>query len=167
MRGQVMKDRYTQMLAYKPEHETGARLAKQLMTLGMGVSVFRNESRMSDRTFGVVKQVAKSTVPDRAEEVVKQIYKNAGDDYVGTENVSLWSRMPRETCRPICQDLEMLGVLERDSTRQSYWRLSDKMFEMTESLGMYRRKEKSEVQTVVDSGAGMASLRRIARGGGR
>lgn len=142
MRGQVVRDRYSQQVSYMPEQETGARLGKQLMTFGMGVSVFRNEKVMSDVTLGLMREVARCTAPDKIERIVEKFYLGVGDDYADTKEISAMTRLPAETVRAAMENLEILNILDRepsDKLTRHRWRLSDVVYSMTHKLQMYKR----------------------------
>lgn len=138
MRGTVSRERYTrELILCKPTAEVGTRLAKQLCTLGLGVGVYHGKRTLDEDVYRVVAQVAVDTAPDRAEELVRQLYIH-GDEPVDLEELSRRTRFPHETCRYLVQDLTMLHITARDRDgRRALWMLTPQMRKLILRLGIY------------------------------
>ncbi|MBW1779359.1 MAG: toprim domain-containing protein [Deltaproteobacteria bacterium] len=146
LRGIVRRERYTREVEFKPTQEKATRLAKQFARLGMGVAMFHGSKTVNDTAYRVVVDVARSTIPDKVEEVVKQVYLNARDDYMETSEIAKACNLPRPTVLSLLQDLELLRTLQKDPEKtRGYggerWRLSRTLLRMMRPLGLYSQDE--------------------------
>jgi len=140
LRGVVDRERYTGRVNFKPMTEVGTRLAKQFCKLAYGISIYRNEDYISERTYRIVATVAQDTTPDRVEEVVKQMYIDDPGGYKTTKEISARTKFPESTVRFLLQDMVLLNILEREPGRKGRWRLTSDMVEIMNYLKLYQRK---------------------------
>lgn len=134
LRGVVSHDKYTREVLSRPSQEIGTRLAKQLAKLAMGISILMGDKTVSKHTLGIIAKVARDTIPDRIEDVLKQIYIHtiaSGDGDGSTHckktschackashccscgDLSEWTGLPSGTILTLLEDLRMLKVVER------------------------------------------------------
>ena len=145
LRGVVAHERYTREVLSKPVVEVGTRLAKQYAKLAFGIVFARHEARITDDVMRIVVSVARDTIPDRVEEIVRQIYIRTGlhkrkaircgarsclecrdKKKVCVDQMTLcdWVGLPLTTVMTVVQDLEMLGIMQRTKGSEIRWRLS-------------------------------------------
>ena len=151
LRGAVTKDRYTKTILHKPVQEIGTRLAKQLGMLAIGISMYKQEKEIGQETMNTITQVAKDTVPDRVEEIVRQMYIHAtlvdgefGGVATPTE-VGTWTRFPSGTVSEMLPDLELLHVVRRVAKSDSKqigdrWRLRPAIMQLIGNTNMYHKE---------------------------
>jgi len=139
LRGVVSRERYTNQVTAKPCSEIGTRLAKQLAKLAIGISLYRQESVISEDTYQTITKVAMDTAPDRVEEIVKQLYINGKDkEWFTTNDVAELVKFPLETVRFVLQDLMMLNLVVKQSGVTGGWKLHVRIRKLMESLRLYR-----------------------------
>lgn len=142
MRGVVSRNRYTGEVLFKPMTEVGTRLAKQLTKLALGISIFKREKKVSNESFEAVLATALSTLPDRIEEIVKQLYLHDGRGRV--PEIAEWSRFPVSTVRRVLKDLAMLNIIEYQGQIRV---LNGNIEKVLLTLGIYeKRKIKRKVK---------------------
>jgi hypothetical protein len=136
MRGMVVREKYTGNVCFRPTSEVGTRLAKQLMKLAMGISLFKREAEVSTETFRTVLHVARDTAPDRVQDVIKQLFIRFHDgQHHGTKAISDWTHYPQTTILRLLQDMELLRLVARNAKGE--YRLSRALGELIETLGLY------------------------------
>jgi len=140
LRGVVNRNRYTGMVNFKPMHEIGTRLAKQLCKLGLGIAVYRRKPMVDESIYKTIVSVAQDTAPDRVEELVKQLFIHDEGDFASTKDIAQWTRFPEDTIRFLLQDLALLKVVVRGKEKSSMWRLAPKMLEMMRQLELYEQE---------------------------
>ena len=141
LRGVVSREKYSGQVEYKPTIEAGTRLGKQLTKLAMGIALFRHQDRVNESIYELVTEVAKSTCPDRVEEVVKHLYLRGREEFTDTKQIAQWVRLPSQTVTAVLQDLELLRIVTKDgATSGGHWRLSATMLRMMRPLGLYKRE---------------------------
>lgn len=174
LRGVVSREKYSGEILFKPVSEVGTRLAQQLTKMAMGVAIHRRLKKVTEAEYRLVTHVARSTAPDRIEEIIKQMWVRRRNDYSTTAEVAEWSRFTRQTVLKLLQDLHLLHVIhsKKGAHGGGMWKLSKKMIQVMEPLRLYADEEayfartgridppppKSKVRTVKN---------RIVRKGGR
>lgn len=155
LRGVVHREKYTNMVLAKPTHEIGTRLAKQLCALALGVSVYRNENYISEDTMKVVQRVACDTVPDRVEEIVRQMHVHTFSDpdkdkHHSITSLSRWCNLPPGTVRNLLNDFALLGIAKQKhkdnpSDRiEALWCLGGALTRLILQSGLYVREVEHE-----------------------
>lgn len=139
MRGSVSRSRYHRdTVTHKPVSEIGGRLAKQLAILGMGIAMFRGEDEVSEDVYNILVKIARDTAPDKAEEVIKQMYTRRPEEEASTEEISTWCpSLTPETVKFVLQDLRMLGIVVGSGSYKGKWRISDPVLSTMDKLGLY------------------------------
>lgn len=145
LRGAVSRDRYTGTVIYKPFQEIGTRLAKQFCAFALGLSVYRQETEITEQTFQVTIKIARDTCPDRVEEIVRQLFI-FGEDYVSVPLLGERTHFPTQTLSTILQDLEMLHIVKKKpNERVTMWKLNPTVVRMIDRIGIYKAdKEQSQ-----------------------
>lgn len=110
-RGVVSRNRYTNEVQHKPFHELGTRLTKQFIKLACGISLFRNERRITKEVLTIVRKVAESTIPTLLCDTISamQIEKSYQAD-----EVSHLIHMPIMVTQRLLENLTMLHICERE-----------------------------------------------------
>jgi hypothetical protein len=142
LRGTVVRDKWSQEIQFKPVTEIGTRLAKQLVKVSVGVSIYRRKEVMDEDEFEVAVKVGRHTIPDLIDEIIKAVYINChclGDSGCSEAQLQKWSRLNSETVKRLCEDLTMLRVLERNV--QGRFKLNPTVYRLTKEVGIYKQEE--------------------------
>lgn len=141
LRGVVSRERYTGQLNFKPMAEIGTRLAKQMLKLGYGISIYKRDPTITEETYYTLTRVARSTAPDRVEEVVKQIYSHVESHKCRfeTKDIIAWTHFPAETLRILLSDLSMLNILVQEKRT---WGISRGVYSVMRDLELYEHERK-------------------------
>lgn len=141
LRGVVSREKYTREVQFKPTKEVATRLAKQLAKLALGISIFKQEDKVSWHTFNIVKNVTRDTVPDRVEEIIKVMYYEGAE--LNTSEIARRTRFPNNTCSNVLQDLNLLGAIQRAEGvgPAQNWVLNEKLVIITNKLEMYQKRK--------------------------
>lgn len=138
LRGMVSHDRYTGDVEYMPSPEIGTRLAKQLTKLAMGFALVDFRQEVNDHDYLRIARVARDTLPDRVERVVRSFYvqdgptsrdgktrkgKRQGEEWISMVQLIEWTTLPSQTLAKIIQDLIMLRVVQKQTGRGEKGRL--------------------------------------------
>ena len=142
MRGCVSRERYTQQVTFKPTAEIGTRLAKQLYTLTLGICVYRGMNAVNEDIYNIISRVAVDTAPDRVEEILKQMYVQRYDGQASTEEIASWSRFPKETCRYVLQDMQLLHIVHKQSRKGGGWQINHSFCSKMDRLKLYIKEIK-------------------------
>jgi len=163
MRGVVYRERYTQRVEFKPTSEVATRLVKQLAKLAYGISLVIGDKSVSRKTYNSIVTVARSTIPDRIEDVIKHLYLRR-ETPLSTKDLSSLTNLPIETIRYLLQDMQLLKLINKkiktkdSSSSKSGWTISLNLLNMMQPLGLYekekkwrRLKEKQDGKSIDDS----------------
>jgi len=145
LRGAVMKDPYSGEMLCLPVREVGTRLAKQMVKLGVGISVFRDKQVIDEETLAILKLVALDTAPDRVNALVKFIWDNTKQDpkaFIGTKEIASVVKMSDATISRVMQDCLVLGLIQRSKNGDgpfggNKYRLSASLEELVRTSGIY------------------------------
>ena len=142
VRGTVTRDRYSKEITHKPFWELPTRVTKVITKLALGIGQFKNQKKIGHTEYNIIKEIAKSSIPNNLESVVRCLQKE-GEDKVYTSNeISEMIRMPRITCGRILENLHMLDVLKRiEAGRGSgkfRWKFTDDIMEILEVSEIYK-----------------------------
>ena len=147
LRGAVSRERYTAKITHKPHTEIATRLASQLAKLAIGISAYRREKRVSERTYRTIVSVAQDTAPDTVEEVVKQLYIRDHEKFFTRDELSKWSKFPTDTLHYMLEDMVLLGICEVGVERRGTYRLHPRLVRVMSNLHLYWR-ERSWLQGI-------------------
>jgi hypothetical protein len=142
MRGIVERDRYTQMVIYKPAVEVGTRLAKQFAKLAIGIAIYLQKPEIDLDIYLLVCRVALDTAPDTVEEVVRRLWEGckAPGEVLTTRDISVKTRLPQGTCLRILQDLELLRLVDRSGrSGKSEWNVSEVLTQLIQEGKVYSK----------------------------
>jgi hypothetical protein len=141
LRGAVNRDKYTNRLHHKPQSEIGTRLVKQLYRLATGVAIFRQKDEIGMDEYRAAAKVARFSVPDLVEDVVRNLYVRKRAEWVSSSEIGQWTRLPPETLDQLLRDMRLLDIIVREAGATSYrWMLSRALVELMEPLGLYTRE---------------------------
>lgn len=138
LRGVVVKDPYTRQVMFRPTPEIGTRLAKQLCKLAYGVAIYRGEHHISRRTYDILVRVARSSIPDLVEGIVRTMFYRTGHgkDRISQEEISKAINVPTSTVSSILSDLLFQKVVRKEAGK---WALSKPLCKLIEELDVYQR----------------------------
>ncbi len=144
LRAVVSREKYTGQVIYRPTHEMGTRLAKQLAKLGMGIALFHHRNKVSQKDMNAVIRVARDSAPDIAEEIVKQMYIRGRHRFSTTKEIAGWTFMTNQTTLKVLQDLNLLRIVDRHkgARMSSSWKLTINLIELMEPLSLYAKEER-------------------------
>jgi hypothetical protein len=137
LRNIVSRDKYSGIIHFKPEHEVGTRIAKQLTKLAYGIAIFRGQPVVGPEVYDIIARVALDTAPSKVEAVVRVLAERQGSGWLSTQDLADWSNFPLETLRYILQDLALTGVVDKEPGRGRGWQLSKKIKGLISELGLY------------------------------
>ena len=105
------------------------------------MAVFHGNEELTDKEYQIIVSVARGTVPDLVEEVVKQLYLRSREDYVNTKEIGGWCRFPYNTVNEKLQDLELLKIVTREKGSKGFprWRLSKTVLRLMRELELYEK----------------------------
>ena len=109
LRGNVERDTKDRII-YRPQHEVGTRIAKQLKKLAVSLAYIHKEKKVSDSNYGLVEQVALDSCIGLALEVFGVLNENANG--MSLQELSDFLKIPFDSLNNRLQDLEMLGVIQ-------------------------------------------------------
>lgn len=146
LRGVVVRDRYTGEVPQRPVVEIGTRLGKQLAKLAMGVALFHQRTEVSLHDYKIAARVARNTVPEIADELVKCLYEGDNESYRSVTELAGCCHLPAGTLSHYLSDLHMLFVVERDpeSPVRGGWRLTRQMLKLMAPLELYTDAEEGK-----------------------
>lgn len=144
LRAVVSREKYTGQVIYRPSHEMGTRLAKQLAKLAMGIALFHHRDNVSRKDMYAVVRVARDSAPDIAEEIVKQMFIRGRHRFTPTKEIAGWTFMTNQTTLKVLQDLNLLRIVDRHkgARMSSSWKLTPNLIELMEPLGLYAKEER-------------------------
>jgi len=141
LRGVVAKDPYSGELKYIPQPEIGTRLAKQLAKLGMGIALWRREKEASEDVYRILVRVARSTIPDKVEAVVRTLWRECKKEEEALGRIELMqeTRLPSTTLFRLLEDMHLLGIIRQvgGSAKVFRWRLTDQVVNWIIRAGVY------------------------------
>lgn len=134
MRAAVSRDKYTREVMTKPVHEVGTRLAKQLKKLAQGIAIYNRENVVSGKTYQILIKVARSTIPSRNEDILRQLYIH---DELDTKELAKKTGLPSLTIRSVMENMMLLGIVRK---REEGWTLSKKITRTMREIGMFSKE---------------------------
>lgn len=150
LRGVVMRERYTRQIEYKPTAEVGTRLAKQFAKLAQGIALYHFKAEVDEEIYQIVLSIARGTIPDRPEELVRQLYlaetemedRGAVCEGFGTEILAKQVGLDTGTVRLVLQDLELLKIvrLEKHKRGKPKYRLARATKALMNDLNLYKKE---------------------------
>lgn len=113
LRGQVMRDIREERILYRPQLEIGARLAKQLKKLAIALALLQTPIAVNNQVIHDVTRVAMDTCIGFNFEIMQALLLL--DEQSVTDLCKL-TQIPAATLRTCVEDLELLGVVQREKT---------------------------------------------------
>jgi hypothetical protein len=140
LRGTVMRDKYTKEITHKAFIEIGTRLVTQLGKLSFGIGMFRGVDKLDKDIYATVKEVARSSIPTKNEEMIKKLYFIKGKNELSVNELSEIIGLPAITVQRIAENLCILGALVKTKilgTMVSKYSLSKEIKGLIEKIEMY------------------------------
>jgi hypothetical protein len=113
----VERDRYAKCVLYDPEPEGTPRLVKQLMQMGMGVTIANGKNQFDDQIYNVLKKIARDQLPVQRLKIIEHLWKEKATEYLmewrKTKEVADAVKKPSYTTLLILEDLMIIGCLNR------------------------------------------------------
>jgi hypothetical protein len=130
----VDRDRYTQAITYQPMPEGTPRLVKQLMQIGMGLSLANGKNCIDGDVYAVVKKMGCDLVPVQRLRLLEELHRTKTaellNDWRETRDIADAVNIPGATARLLLEDMMIVGILNRqrgdsDGGRPPYsWQLT-------------------------------------------
>ena len=139
LRGQVERD-IKDRITYRPQHEVGTRIAKQLKKLAVSLAYISDETVVSDSNYAIVEQVALDSCIGLALEVFGVLNENT--EGMSLQDLSDFLKIPYDSLSNKLQDLEMLGVIQMHKSKSGRGRpankycVSDRALELWQNAGI-------------------------------
>jgi DNA-binding HxlR family transcriptional regulator len=108
LRASVEKDYYRDILMYRPRHEVGTRLAKQLAKLAQCLALLGNPPVIDEEVMRIVTHTAFSSCAAWNMEILKQLVEEDGQT---SQELSKSADIPRSTLVDQLSQLVLVGVL--------------------------------------------------------
>lgn len=139
MRGTVTRDRFTKEITHGAYSEIGTRLVKQYTKMLFGLGMYNGLKTVDNRSYGIVKHMALSTVPQRLEQCVHYMYDEDCDNYYLTSDLADMLQLPSLTTERQLENLKQLGMLEakKSNLGKMQWKLSEDCVYLIEEAGLY------------------------------
>lgn len=141
MRGVVDRDKFTQMVLYKPSTEVGTRIAKQLVKLAMGIGIFRGTRLLEAYEYDCIRHIAIDSCPQRVVMVLQALYRARKKDdleMLKTKEIVDRTFLPQATVMRIMEDLNLLRLVERIEVNSTYfWKLSKNVLKLANQSGAF------------------------------
>ena len=114
LRSHVERDRFNpDKILYRPQHEVGTRLAKQLKKLMIGLAITETPIRVTEECYKIVAQVALDTCIGFNLEIIEALIKFPNKS--STELMEM-VKLPYATIREQVENMYHLGVLSKSKT---------------------------------------------------
>jgi hypothetical protein len=114
LRANVERDITRERLLYKPQHEVGTRLAKQLHKLVLALGMLNYPAEIGERELQIASRVALNSCMGWNLDALKALVSLEGRT---VSEVAASSGIPSTTLRDRLEDLFMLGVLRKDTNK--------------------------------------------------
>ena len=138
LRGSVVRDRYKDGLILNvPTREVGTRLSKQLTKLGMGMASYLELTTFNKRIINILRKCSIDCAPGRRVALFKAFLKEAMNDWLSSAQLTELCNMPRTTVRRVADDMYLLGMINRNTSRNKvFYSFTDQFRELIR-LGGY------------------------------
>lgn len=142
MRGQVNRQKYTDLVTHTPFSEVGTRPGKQLVKLAQGISMFRGEKEISEYTYNIIIKVARSSCPSRNNSILKFLSRSLEAKTV--QEIGSAIRLPPQTVNIVLDNMIMFNILNRKKldTSKSVYSVSAAMNRLIIESNVYKRSIK-------------------------
>lgn len=141
LRAQVERDAYKENILYRPQHEMGTRLAKQLIKLGMGLAIVEGKTSVDESIYSLVERVAFDTAVGFHLDLVQAIMQCSEQGLEASEaNLCRVANIPSTSMRRKLDDLIMLGVVQTVTGKNKLMRGLKIHYSLTPKVvGLYKR----------------------------
>jgi hypothetical protein len=152
-------------LMYRPQHEMGTRLGKQLAKLAYGLSMVNSPPSLGESEYRIVSRVALDTCVGLNLEAVAYIVKNPGKKI---EEICDAIEIPMSTLRDQLDDMAMLNVIRKEKKENPHGRGAPMyLYHVTEKLERYWNAaglgEDPEVEALPEKRDAVRKIKRVRR----
>ena len=145
----VERDYRNQTVLYHPLPEGTPRLVKQLMQLGMGLSLVYGKPGLDIEIYEVLKKVGRDLVQSQRLKILRHLWDEGviTTTWYKTKEIADGVNMPTTTVKMILEDLMIVELLDRDiededKERSPYlWKLSNIAFDLMKSSEVFEVSE--------------------------
>jgi hypothetical protein len=143
LRGTVDRDHYRDVLHYRPQHETGTRLAKQLARLLLGLALLHDPPKITALDRQILRRVAFDSCVGFKLELFLEVGREGG---LTIAELSSRTGIPSQTARSHVEDLFLLGAFRKEllspsmrgGSRPSAYYLTDRAVSLWHKSGARR-----------------------------
>lgn len=132
MRAMVIRDKYYRDIIHKSTFELGTRVGKTLRKLLIGIAQFKQEKIVSEETFRIILDVAKSSVLTRNYLTVYYMYQRGENKLITVKEIQNSVKLPNSTCDLILEDLEALNVVQKEigTDHKTHWKIENTFYRL-------------------------------------
>jgi hypothetical protein len=116
MRGSINRDKYSKEITHRPFCERPTRLSKQFYKFILALGQYRGLKTVTEEEYKVVRDIGRSTVPSRMEDILSGLYGHGKDREYILGEISEILKLPSVTSQRMVENLCMLGVLVKTRT---------------------------------------------------
>lgn len=146
LRAQVDRDPYKGEIAYRPQHEMGTRLAKQLIKLGLGLAIVAGKPGIDNEIYRLMERVAFDTAVGFHLDLVQAAMQCTESGLeLSEENLCRVANIPSTSMRRKIEDLTMLGAITSSVGKNKLNRGLKKFYALTDKVvTLYKRAQVGE-----------------------
>jgi hypothetical protein len=116
LRGSINRDKYSKEITHKPFCERPTRLSKQFYKLLLALGQFRGLTNVTNAEYLIIRDVGRSTVPSRMEDILSNLYKEGAHKEFSISTIGEMMKLPSITIQRMVENLCMLNVLVKTKT---------------------------------------------------
>jgi energy-coupling factor transporter ATP-binding protein EcfA2 len=113
MRGGTNINPYTQRHKHMPAIEIATRLSEELVGLAMGIAIFRRRKAVGIEEMNIITKVAKDSVPDIRQEIIRAMYVHKRDDWTKARELLDKLKLNDATIQSMLGEMVSLSLVEK------------------------------------------------------
>lgn len=142
----VDRNPYDKTIEYTPQPEGTPRLVKQFMQVGMSLALIYGKDRIDGEVYEVLKKIGRDLIPEQRLKIIKYLWESQAFEHLmgweGTTDISQALKTPKTTMVRKCEDLMLVGLLERqlsgETENQGYkWQFNQRAYDMMKGAQMF------------------------------
>ena len=138
MRGTVARDTYSKEIIASPFIELATRLVKQYTKFIIGVSLFRGKRAATRAEYGIIRDIAVSSVANDLNVITKYLYDTGKNKWLDYKQVLEKTELPSENLRRKIENLIMLKVIhKRKSGMNVHYTIDHEIYDLISDGGIY------------------------------
>ena len=138
LRGAVVQNEYTGIQHSRATHEMGTRLAKQMVRLWKGLTMYFDGDAAA--ALRITRKVARGSVVDKRDEIIKVVAHSSAEK-ASTSGIAVQCRgLSQPTVHRELQDLELLGVVTSRKVKTKNarkWAFSESFRRLLDASSLY------------------------------